>query len=127
MMRKIVTLCGSTRFKKEYEEANYRETLSGHIVLSVGCFSNSGEWDITELQKKDLDLLHLDKILMSDEIFVVNPGGYIGESTKSEIVFAIFNKKGIRWLDPDAGEKFLEDNSHELGRILAQHVMKGPS
>ena len=97
--RKIVTICGSTRFVDEYKEAMKQLTLDGKIVLSVGMFGrapdDSGKGKVgkeyTQLDeetKKELDCLHKDKIRMSDEIYVLNKDGYIGESTKSEIEFA---------------------------------------
>ena len=94
--RKIVTLCGSVRFKEEFERANENFTLAGWIVLSVGCFNH--EWlhrpeNNAELLKDGLDSLHKDKIAMSDMVFVLNKGGYIGKSTASEIEYA--QKLGI--------------------------------
>lgn len=112
---KIVCLCGSTRFYKAFQEANYRETMAGNIVLSVGFYRPSpqsesettryhgthGEsWGCTPEQKIALNVLHKQKIDMADEILVLNVGGYIGESTNSEVSHAIANGKGIRWLEP---------------------------
>lgn len=94
MKRKIVTLCGSTKFRDEYAFFNKLHTLAGYIVLSVGYFGNGGDSPPTEEEKKQLDELHKDKIAMSDFIFVINPFGYIGESTKSEIRFA--RSQGIK-------------------------------
>ena len=94
---KIVCLCGSTRFKKEFEEANKEETLLGNIVLSVGVFGHSDGIKLEEHQKKELDNLHLKKIDISDEILVLNVDGYIGSSTKSEIKYAEFTGKKIRY------------------------------
>lgn len=77
--RTIVTLCGSTRFYEEYQQANYRETMAGRIVLTVGFYPHSAEQahgpgiGYDENQKTDLDQLHRDKISLSDEIYVINP------------------------------------------------------
>lgn len=98
----IVTLCGSTKFKQQFIEANFRETMEGKIVLTVGWFSHS-DGNIfypSPEEKKRLDALHFRKIELSDEIFVVNVGGYIGESTKNEIAHAVSLRKIIRWLEP---------------------------
>lgn len=92
----IVCLCGSTRFREAFEEANYRETLEGKIVLSVGCFGNSGHV-ISEDQKIFLDELHKRKIDLADEILVLNVGGYIGESTRNEIIYARSKNKRVRF------------------------------
>ena len=58
-----------------------------NIVLSVGLVK-SDDLDVYGTSKDDLDVLHKRKIEMSDEIFVINKGGYIGVSTESEIKYA---------------------------------------
>ena len=96
---KVVTLCGSTRFKEEYIEAQKRLTLAGNIVISVGLFGHSGDDDVWKPGVKEmLDDMHLRKIDMADEVFVVNPGGYIGESTRREIAYARQNGKSVTFL-----------------------------
>ena len=75
---KVITLCGSTRFKDAFMEAQKRLTLEDNIVISVGLFGHSGDNEVwTEGTKEMLDDMHLRKIDMEDEIFVVNVGGYI--------------------------------------------------
>lgn len=86
--RKIVTLCGSTRFKNEYRDAQRDLTLKGIIVISVGLLGHHEGLDMNGPVKVMLDELHKRKIDISDEIFVINPGGYIGQSTLSEIAYA---------------------------------------
>ena len=82
---KVITLCGSTRFKDEFMEAQKRLTLEGNIVISVGMFGHSGDNEVwTEGTKEMLDDMHKRKIDMADEIYVINVGGYIGSSTRSE-------------------------------------------
>jgi len=51
--------------------------------------------------KKNLDELHKRKIDISDEVLILNVGGYIGESTRSELEYAISKGKKIRWLETD--------------------------
>lgn len=96
---KIVCLCGSTRFYDEYVHANAEETLNGNIVLSCGFFGNSIHSDIAigDSTKQRLDDLHKEKIKMCDEILVICPGDYIGESTSREIEFAKSLGKAIRY------------------------------
>jgi len=94
---KVITLCGSTRFKDEFIEQQKRLTLEGNIVISVGCFGHSGDV-FTEEQKVMLDDMHKRKIDMADEIFVINVSGYIGSSTKSEIEYANKTGKPINYL-----------------------------
>ena len=97
---KVVTLCGSTRFKEEYIEAQKRLTLAGNIVISVGLFGHSGDDDVWKPGVKEmLDDMHKRKIDMADEIFVINVGGYIGESTRSEIAYAKSQGIAIRYLE----------------------------
>lgn len=97
---KVITLCGSTKFKEQYLEAQKRLTLEGNIVISVGLFGHSGDDEVwNEGTKTMLDEMHKRKIDMADEIFVVNVGGYIGESTRSEIQYAIESGKDVRYLE----------------------------
>lgn len=104
---RIVCLCGSTRFFKEFQVANYNETMAGRIVLSVGFYPHSDEHHETigltnagyPLSKKaKLDELHLRKIDLADEVLVLNIGGYIGESTRREIAYAKVHGKPVRFL-----------------------------
>ena len=99
----VITLCGSTRFKDQFLEAQKRLTLEGNIVISVGLFGHSGDDEVlTEGTKEMLDDMHKRKIDMADEIFVINVGGYIGSSTRSEIEYAKSHGKGIRYLEEGA-------------------------
>ena len=97
---KVITLCGSTKFKNEFIEAQKRLTLEGNIVISVGLFGHSGDsQEVTDDIKIMLDDMHKRKIDMADEIFVINVGGYIGSSTKSEIEYAISAGKAVNYLE----------------------------
>lgn len=82
--------------------ANRQESLNGNIVLTVELVTYDGATDPRRAnpeQKKLLDELHLRKIDLADEIFVLNVGGYIGESTSREIAYAKKMGKKIRWLE----------------------------
>jgi hypothetical protein len=97
---KVITLCGSTKFGEQYLEAQKRLTLEGNIVISVGLFGHSGDDEVwTEGTKAMLDDMHLRKIDMADEIFVINVGGYIGESTRREIAYAKNTGKSVKYLE----------------------------
>lgn len=100
--RRVICLCGSTRFKEDFERVQRELTLKGDIVLSVGFFShkleNSEEWSKNG-KKEDLDKLHKDKIAMSDAILVINRDKYIGSSTRSEIEYAKQLGKDIVYLE----------------------------
>lgn len=93
---KVITLCGSTKFKDEFIKVQKDLTLRGNIVISVGLFGHSGDV-ITDEQKIMLDDMHKRKIDMADEIFVIDVDGYIGESTKSEIEYAKSTGKPIKY------------------------------
>ncbi len=97
----VVTLCGSTKFKDQFIEANFKLTMAGVVVLSVGWFSHADgvQYTPTPAEKERLDWLHLRKIDMSDAIYVVNVGGYIGASTKREVDHAIKTGKLVYWLN----------------------------
>lgn len=97
---KVITLCGSTRFKEQFLEQQKRLTLEGNIVISVGLFGHSGDEEVWKPGMKEmLDKMHLQKIDMADEIFVINVGGYIGESTRREIAHAEQTGKPVRYLE----------------------------
>ena len=98
---KVITLCGSTRFKDAFIEVQKRLTLEGNIVISVGCFGHAGD-NFNEEQKIMLDDIHKRKIDMADAIYVINKDGYIGESTKSEIEYAIEHNKEIMFMQHSA-------------------------
>lgn len=103
----VITLCGSTRFKEEFERVQKELTLKGNIVISVGLFGHSGDDEVWEGMSEDtltetkrmLDDMHKRKIDMAASIFVVNPGGYIGNSTWSEISYAYMLGKKIEFLE----------------------------
>lgn len=120
----VVTLCGSTRFKKEFEEIQKRLTLEGNIVISVGLFGHSGDEEVWENMnegtktqtKMMLDDMHKEKINMANGIFVVNPKGYIGESTWSEICYARMVCKEIHSLEP------IDDA--QIDAMVEEHIRK---
>lgn len=96
---KVITLCGSTKFKDEFLKVQKELTLAGNIVISVGLFGHSGDKEVwTEGTKEMLDEMHKRKIDMADEIFVINVGGYIGNSTRSEIEYAEAHNKKVNYL-----------------------------
>ena len=100
MKYKVITLCGSTRFKEDFERINRELTLQGNIVISVGCFGHAGDI-FTEEQKIILDDIHKRKIDMADAIYVINKDGYIGDSTRSEIKYAIAHGKQVILMEDD--------------------------
>lgn len=96
----VITLCGSTKFKDDFIREQKRLTLEGNIVISVGLFGHSGDDEVWKDNVKEmLDDMHKRKIDMADEIFVINKGGYIGSSTKSEIEYATKTGKKVNYME----------------------------
>jgi hypothetical protein len=95
----IVTLCGSTRFRAEFDHANRQLTLSGAIVLAPGVYGHAETVD-TSAYKPDLDQLHRHKIALADYIVIINPDGYLGTSTRAEIAYAHELGKPIHYTHP---------------------------
>lgn len=100
---KVITLCGSSRFLEVFERQNAELTLRGNVVFSIAVTSTAQAGELPSAQKGILDAVHLHKIRLSDEILVLNVGGYIGESTRREINFAQKIGRTVRYLeDPPA-------------------------
>jgi hypothetical protein len=99
----IICLCGSTKFKAEFITANFKETMKGKIVLTVGWFNHTDGsiYTLTKDEKIMVDKLHFCKIDLADEVLILNVGGYIGESTKNELEYARQQKKQIRFLEKE--------------------------
>lgn len=100
----IVCICGSTRFTEQMHAANRDLTLAGAIVVAPGVFLSAEDREaggsITDEQKTALDALHLRKIDLADRVLVVNPGGYVGESTSREVAYARATGKPVSFTDP---------------------------
>jgi len=94
----IVCLCGSTKFKKEFEIATSILSKKGFIVLSVAQFSHHDNLPLTEFEKITFNKLHFKKIELADLVYIVNPNNYIGESTKDEIEYAKSLNKKIQYM-----------------------------
>jgi hypothetical protein len=94
---RVITLCGSTKFKKQFEQANKYLTLQGNIVISLVFFEQSEGIEITKEQAELLGELHFRKIDISDEIFVIDVDGYIGSSTEKEIKYASEKGKTVTY------------------------------
>ena len=98
----IVCLCGSTRFAEEFRAVNRDLTLAGTIVVAPAELEHAVD-QITDEQRAALGALHLAKIDLADRVVVVNPGGYIGESTRREIRYAHQTGKPVECTDvPDS-------------------------
>ncbi|QBR92511.1 hypothetical protein [Nocardioides euryhalodurans] len=107
---KVITLCGSTRFEAEFADVNQRLTMEGCVVLSLGMFRlpdlpdydwTTDSWDL----KGRLGRVHFQKIRMADEVFIVDPGGYVGESTRREIAYAESLGTPVRYLSRECSAR----------------------
>jgi dienelactone hydrolase len=103
---RVVTLCGSTRFEAEFAEVTQRLTMAGYVVLGPGMFrlpdlpGHDAAGDHAELRQR-LAQVHRQKIRMADEVYVVDPGGYVGESTRGEIAYAESLGTPVRYLSQE--------------------------
>lgn len=110
---KIVCLLGSTRFFPEFQKVNYQETMAGRIVLSIGFFPDVGAGEhgehvgLSDGDKERVDQLHMRKVELADEVFIVNVDGYVGESTSREIRHALKLGRPMRWLEPQHADATL--------------------
>jgi len=98
----IVCFCGSTRFAEKFNEEAIRFTLDGWIVLrpEVVQYSSDGDPQHSDpITKLRLDVLHFAKIDLADLVYVINVGGYIGESTSREIQHSMMIGKPIEYLE----------------------------
>ncbi|MEU4623540.1 hypothetical protein AB0G04_26645 [Actinoplanes sp. NPDC023801] len=100
---KVITLCGSTRFEAEFAEVSQRLTMEGCVVISLGMFSlpelPGYDWTVDRSDLKGrIGAVHRQKIRMADEVYIVDPGGYVGESTRREIDYAESLGKPVRYL-----------------------------
>lgn len=97
----IVCICGSTRFKQTWIAENARLTSEGYIVLAVGLWGHHERVFPSPEQKAKLDGLHKRKIDLCDWVWVLDVGGYIGDSTRSEIEYAERLGKPVRYLSQE--------------------------
>lgn len=95
----IVCLCGSMRFAEEFRSTQRELGLAGAIVVAPVESGWSGE-TLTEERKALLGELHLRKIDLADRVVVINPGGYVGESTQREIAYARAAGKPVAFTHP---------------------------
>lgn len=107
---KVICLCGSTRFTEYMLIKQWELTKQGHVVLSWcalpgSYFAGEDKTHIGDQEgvKEIVDEVHKRKIDLADEVFVLNIGGYIGESTASEIAYAVAHDKPVHYLETPRG------------------------
>jgi len=101
-MHTVITLCGSMRFREEFERLEAELTLAGHVVLTPTALAPST--DLNAEERARLGRIHLQKVAMADEVLVVNVGGYVGESTRREIAHARSCGVAVSFLEPHAND-----------------------
>jgi hypothetical protein len=105
-------------------EAGWQFTLDGEIVLSVGICKYTdkdgahGAEALGPEVAARLDILHLRKIDLADRVFILNVDGYIGDSTCRELAYALGTQKRVAFLEPEAGEKFIRENTGRLDALI---------
>ena len=107
----VITLCGSLRFREEFERLDAELTLAGHVVLTPTALAPSTELNVEERAR--LGRIHLQKVGMADEVLIVNVGGYVGESTRREIEHARSRGVVVRFLEPHANTGVELPEQHE--------------
>ena len=92
---KIITICGSYKFKQKMIEIAEKLTLEGNCVLMPNELTRPDKESYSQAEASMFDKMHKEKIKLSDAILVVDVNGCIGNSTKSEIEFAKELEKDI--------------------------------
>ncbi len=106
---RIVTLCGSEKFKNEFSDVEAMLTIQGYVVLSLGVFPEHDELGLEREQIAVVDEVHHYKLTMCDEVFVIDVDGYIDEKTQKAIDFAKKNRKQIKYFSSKPFPKYLGD------------------
>ena len=107
---KIICLCGSTRFIHQFAVLQWELEKDGYITLGLHLLPDNypgvtaDHMAETEGVKEQMDELHKRKIDLCDQVLVLNIGGYIGESTRSEIDYAIAHGKPVRYIESTRAE-----------------------
>lgn len=91
MSNNVITISGSMEIYKKMIKIAEELSMNGNVVLLP--FKDPNEDNITDEAKRMHEELHRQRIDMSDRLFVINKDGYIGKSTKNEILYAMNTKK----------------------------------
>lgn len=99
---RVITLCGSSRFRKDFIEVEKYLTSRGYIVITPSLYEHDGDTKYfygTNL-KETFDEMQKQKIDMADEIMIINIDRYIGPSTREQINYAKSIGKPVHYLEP---------------------------
>lgn len=97
--RKIATICGSSKFKDDILKVSEKLTLEGYIVLTEGLFEQADNLDIFDEERKQIEDMQKEKILLANLIYIVNKDGFIDDTLKSQIEYAKEHNKEIQYLE----------------------------
>lgn len=118
---RVICLCGSTRFKAEFQQANLDLTLAGFIVLSIGCDTKADdELKIGLKEKATLDVLHFRKIDLADSVLLICPQRHLGESTTREAMYAQSTSTPIWWWDGESEDASANMKTFDTAKGFAQ-------
>lgn len=95
----IICLIGSSRFRRAFVLEGHRLETTGHLVLCMTFFQHSDNIDVSPEQREILRRVDRKRIDLSDEVCVINVGGYVGEDTRKEIEYAESCGKKITYLE----------------------------
>lgn len=121
--KRVVCLCGSTKFKRAFHEWSARLALIGQVPLTVSMFSHADGIALDAAQVQQLNAAHARRIALADEIFVLDVGGYIGEGTKTDIGIAERLGKPVRYLSKEHPD-WTEDSCLWAGPLM-KHPFPG--
>ena len=126
----IVCLCGSTRFIDAFRAAEWTERLKGKIVLSIGVSKLTDAHGAHSAEERGPDVvqliseLHFHQIDLADEVFILNVGGYIGESTANQLAYALAGGRPVRTLEPLNLKAWLVERSRQMNERAKPHSRK---
>jgi nucleoside 2-deoxyribosyltransferase len=123
-MNRVIYITGSSKFHKEVEILSTQFSIFGHIVMG---FAVNNVTSYRKLKKEHREAIYrsqLRKIDLADDVHIVNQDGYIGETVRNEIAYAIAKGKKLYFTEETLGNSYLEHFSHEIGQLVAGFVSK---
>ncbi len=106
---RIVTLCGSEKFKNEFLDVEAMLTIQGYVVLNLGVFPEYDELGLEKEQIAVVNEVHQYKLTMCDEVFVIDVDNYIDKKTQNLIDFAKKNRKQIKYFSSKPFPAYLSE------------------
>jgi hypothetical protein len=125
---KVITLCGLTKFEAEFAEVNQRLTMEGCVVISLGMFqpplSAGLRLDNGQLGPEGrLGDVHVQEIRMADDVYIGDPVGYLGESTRREVAYAESLGKPVRYRSRERSAQTGDGPKSESDRAVRSSLL----